>query len=313
MYASNNSRLPPHRGKCRKAKPGLGKIRRNFPDGRSDWVKTANRAISCGGGHGYTGADGQPKSGTLCEFSKPVGEYSANVFTSFMRTEGVEIDALPITAMSDYICGCYQGHNTGEHSGSRESWHHKGFWTYRFGGPDTIGHGPNPEFVLDRPSWSTPSSNLVRKQKPGYVMWYDRDYDRFEAKCTSLSQLGRNEAGRRTMIREGKVKACGHNDASCDQFVSTRLATVTCSLSGTGLGSMQGRTGTCEWSSPPAGVHVRRFEMRTGTNTNATVSADDLARYACGSYRPTGEVRYTGDHPQNESWTPSGNVWTYDK
>lgn len=312
----------PYEGVCMPPEDrSLGKIRKDATS--SVWSRTKKKAFNCSSGVTFTDESGKSRKGRYCEM---VDE--PNVVTIIHPHPGVDPDSIPTTAYGDYMCGCYMGKRTGDQPRGREYWQaNKHFWTYRFGGPDDVVQGPPPEFVLDRPSWSEPGTNLMKRKKVGYVMWYDTAYKRFHAKCTSLAQRGLDERGNASILREGKVKACGHDgDSTCEPYLGTKGAVLSCGLSGSGDDDWSGRSGTCEWINPPPGMHTRRFEMRTSAGSGETVSADDLARYACGSYRiPDGAgahepFRYTGYHSTGrsgsaarESWSPSGNVWIYDK
>ncbi|PRQ03798.1 hypothetical protein [Enhygromyxa salina] len=318
-YAPPANARRPTKGMCT-APPevGLGKVKKSGSS--KSWLSTHNKSFNCGSTMSYDGPDGQPAVGFLCQIAGMPD-------TVVTPAAGIEMDSLSSATLGDYMCGCYQGHRTGDHPGTRETWYAKGWWSYRFGGPDDMRKGPLPEFTLAEPSWTEPGTNLVWRHKPGFVMWFDTSFKRFQAKCTSLAQHGLDEHGTQAIRKEGKMKSCGHvGEPSCDAWIGTKGATLSCGLSGATGDDWTGRTGTCEWIDPPPGVQARSIEMRSSPGSSNTVHADDLARYACGSYRlPNASgnhdpFRYTGYHSvgftgsaARETWTPSGNVWIYAK
>ena len=297
----------PFQGQCRA--PGnstLGKIRRRAGSGA--WIGTAGKTFTCTG-TGFTTRGGASVNGIACELdgmSEPYVAVYTNADETLVNTSS--------DVLANYMCGCQSGKKTGA-QGSREQWNTKGFWALRVDGDPLPPAGAPAHLRLDPPAWPEPDRDVVLRRKPGFVMWYDKTYRRFHAKCVELAQRGVDLSGTTRVLNEGKVKRCGAGSSQCNHFDGTDQAVVRCSLSGTGTSDWTGRRGSCEWITAPSNTSVRKLEMHTATGSGDVVHADDLARYACGNYRPTSMApfQFTGRHGNAETWTPSGAVWSYTK
>ncbi|MEM6989972.1 MAG: hypothetical protein AAF721_05730 [Myxococcota bacterium] len=297
----------PFQGQCiAPSNSSLGKVRRRTGSGQ--WIGTANKTFSCSG-TGFTTSGGAAVSGIACEFDALSEPYTA-VYTNVDETlVNVSSDVL-----ANYMCGCYAGKKTGV-QGNREAWNSKGFWALRVDGDPLPPAGAPAHLRLDPPAWPEPDRDVVLRRKPGFVMWYDKTYKRFHAKCVELAQRGVDLSGTTRVLNEGKVKRCGGSGSGCNRFDGTDQAVLRCRLSGSGDGDWTGRNGTCDWITPPPNTDVRTFEMHTSPGSGKVVHADDLARYGCGNYRPhsMAPFQFTGRHGSKESWSPSGAVWSYTK